>query len=251
MEGISHTYCDSGLELLCSAADIAAAAAAEAQTVPTTESATTTDSGTNTTAGTEAGMGNINARTNAITNAGNTHINTLHALSSRLPSPPFSVSSAATSPPKPNNLLASDLVAPATTSRTAATTSFVSNLTSTLAVASGSSVRATRAQLNVLEDLFRVNPVPSGVEHHHIAERLGMTRKSVRNWFQLSFLVNNRAKLRRLAQQGDENAGAFVQTMNDLQKRKSSEPYSMSWQVENNTKDSPPIIVVLPHEATP
>ncbi|KAJ3351886.1 hypothetical protein HDU83_008519 [Entophlyctis luteolus] len=90
---------------------------------------------------------------------------------------------------------------------------------------SGGSGRATRQQQQALEVVFRENPLPNGVMHHAIATRLGMTRKAVRNWFQ-----NSRAKVRRLAQQGDADAAAMLQTINDMQKQRISEPYSLDWQ---------------------
>ncbi|KAJ3403706.1 hypothetical protein CcCBS67573_g05957 [Chytriomyces confervae] len=55
-------------------------------------------------------------------------------------------------------------------------------------------IRATKSQVKVLLAMFTENPTPSGIMHHAIAEKLGMTRKAVRNWFQ-----NQRAKIRRLS----------------------------------------------------
>ncbi|KAI8611734.1 hypothetical protein BC830DRAFT_1083849 [Chytriomyces sp. MP71] len=57
-------------------------------------------------------------------------------------------------------------------------------------------VRANKAQLKVLQEIYDQNPTPTGLMHQAIAERIGMTRASVRNWFQ-----NNRAKMRRIAQE--------------------------------------------------
>ncbi|KAJ3208789.1 hypothetical protein HDU82_001921 [Entophlyctis luteolus] len=88
---------------------------------------------------------------------------------------------------------------------------------------SGGCARATRQQQQALEVVFRENPVPNGVMHHAIAARLGMTRKAVRNW-------NSRAKVRRLAQQGDADATAMLRAINELQRQRISEPYSLDWQ---------------------
>ncbi|TPX65142.1 hypothetical protein CcCBS67573_g08225 [Chytriomyces confervae] len=53
-------------------------------------------------------------------------------------------------------------------------------------------IRATKEQLKVLLSVFEENSTPTGLEHSQIGERIGMSRKAVRNWFQ-----NYRAKVRR------------------------------------------------------
>ncbi|KAJ3245880.1 hypothetical protein HDU78_008471 [Chytriomyces hyalinus] len=58
------------------------------------------------------------------------------------------------------------------------------------------SIRATKAQLKVLEKIFLENAMPSGMMHQAISERIGMSKKAVRNWFQ-----NQRAKVRRQEQE--------------------------------------------------
>ncbi|KAJ3073957.1 hypothetical protein HDU98_000259 [Podochytrium sp. JEL0797] len=61
-----------------------------------------------------------------------------------------------------------------------------------LAPPTSGNIRATREQLKVLHAIFEENPMPSGNMHNAIAERIGMGRNTVRNWFQ-----NQRAKMRR------------------------------------------------------
>ncbi|TPX65139.1 hypothetical protein CcCBS67573_g08228 [Chytriomyces confervae] len=56
--------------------------------------------------------------------------------------------------------------------------------------------RATKQQVKILMQLFHQNATPSGAQHDAIAQRLGMTKKAVRNWFQ-----NQRAKMRRVSQE--------------------------------------------------
>ncbi|KAI8828263.1 homeobox domain-containing protein, partial [Chytriomyces cf. hyalinus JEL632] len=56
--------------------------------------------------------------------------------------------------------------------------------------------RATKQQVKILMQLFNQNATPSGTQHDAIAQRLGMTKKAVRNWFQ-----NQRAKMRRVSQE--------------------------------------------------
>ncbi|TPX72047.1 hypothetical protein CcCBS67573_g05953 [Chytriomyces confervae] len=56
--------------------------------------------------------------------------------------------------------------------------------------------RATKQQVKILLQLFHQNATPSGAQHDVIAQRLGMTKKAVRNWFQ-----NQRAKMRRVSQE--------------------------------------------------
>ncbi|KAI8841511.1 homeobox domain-containing protein [Chytriomyces cf. hyalinus JEL632] len=56
--------------------------------------------------------------------------------------------------------------------------------------------RATKQQVKILMQLFNQNATPSGAQHDAIAQRLGMTKKAVRNWFQ-----NQRAKMRRVSQE--------------------------------------------------
>ncbi|KAJ3142490.1 hypothetical protein HK100_002933 [Physocladia obscura] len=62
-----------------------------------------------------------------------------------------------------------------------------------LAPPTSGTIRATKAQLKVLQKIFAENQMPSGQMHSAIADSIGMTRSTVRNWFQ-----NQRAKTRRL-----------------------------------------------------
>ncbi|KAJ3118889.1 hypothetical protein HK100_000523 [Physocladia obscura] len=62
-----------------------------------------------------------------------------------------------------------------------------------LAPPTSGTIRATKAQLKVLQKIFTENQMPSGAMHNAIAEKIGMSRNTVRNWFQ-----NQRAKTRRL-----------------------------------------------------
>ncbi|KAJ3061416.1 hypothetical protein HDU98_002676 [Podochytrium sp. JEL0797] len=57
-------------------------------------------------------------------------------------------------------------------------------------------LRANKRQLKVLFEVFAETPMPTATKHDEIAERIGMSKKAVRNWFQ-----NTRAKMRRLANQ--------------------------------------------------
>ncbi|KAJ3024393.1 UNVERIFIED_CONTAM: hypothetical protein HDU68_008217 [Siphonaria sp. JEL0065] len=82
-------------------------------------------------------------------------------------------------------------------------------------------VRATKAQLKVLEQIFEGNPMPSASMHKAIAERIGMTKQTVRNWFQ-----NQRAKVRRNASEGDKSAAVKVQYLNQIQHDRNSVKYA-------------------------
>ncbi|KAJ3403707.1 hypothetical protein HDU80_003818 [Chytriomyces hyalinus] len=64
--------------------------------------------------------------------------------------------------------------------------------TTTTSKQSREGIRATKEQLKVLLSVFEENATPTGLEHSQIGERIGMSRKAVRNWFQ-----NYRAKVRR------------------------------------------------------
>ncbi|KAJ3027537.1 UNVERIFIED_CONTAM: hypothetical protein HDU68_003623 [Siphonaria sp. JEL0065] len=61
-----------------------------------------------------------------------------------------------------------------------------------LAPPTAGTIRANKFQVKVLISIFAENPLPSGAMHEAIAERIGMSKKAVRNWFQ-----NNRAKARK------------------------------------------------------
>ncbi|KAJ3235199.1 hypothetical protein HDU81_000718 [Chytriomyces hyalinus] len=63
-------------------------------------------------------------------------------------------------------------------------------------------IRATKEQLKVLLAVFEENATPTGLEHSQIGERIGMSRKAVRNWFQ-----NYRAKVRRNSTRGGNGGG--------------------------------------------
>ncbi|KAI8611732.1 hypothetical protein BC830DRAFT_1044144, partial [Chytriomyces sp. MP71] len=52
--------------------------------------------------------------------------------------------------------------------------------------------RASKQQVAALMEVFEFQPVPSSQLHEQLAERLGMSKKAVRNCFQ-----NQRAKTRR------------------------------------------------------
>ncbi|KAJ3067156.1 hypothetical protein HDU98_009658 [Podochytrium sp. JEL0797] len=69
-------------------------------------------------------------------------------------------------------------------------------------------LRATKRQLKVLLEVFSETPTPTAALHDEIAERIGMSKKAIRNWFQ-----NTRAKMRRLANQraaGEEKGDGGV-----------------------------------------
>ncbi|ORY52314.1 hypothetical protein BCR33DRAFT_711650 [Rhizoclosmatium globosum] len=82
-------------------------------------------------------------------------------------------------------------------------------------------VRATRAQLKVLEAIFAENPLPSTQMHNSIAERINMSKQSVRNWFQ-----NQRAKVRRAANEGDKDAAVKVALLNQIQMERTQMKYA-------------------------
>ncbi|KAI8841504.1 hypothetical protein BJ741DRAFT_594404 [Chytriomyces cf. hyalinus JEL632] len=69
---------------------------------------------------------------------------------------------------------------------------YTSSSTATTSKQSREGIRATKEQLKVLLAVFEENATPTGLEHSQIGERIGMSRKAVRNWFQ-----NYRAKVRR------------------------------------------------------
>ncbi|KAI9097334.1 homeobox domain-containing protein, partial [Phlyctochytrium arcticum] len=52
-------------------------------------------------------------------------------------------------------------------------------------------VRTTATQLAILQQAFMADPMPSAAVRASVAERLGMTSRSVQVWFQ-----NKRAKLK-------------------------------------------------------
>ncbi|KAI8828261.1 hypothetical protein BJ741DRAFT_626823 [Chytriomyces cf. hyalinus JEL632] len=84
---------------------------------------------------------------------------------------------------------------PASIAYTSSTTTTTTTTTTTIKTASKQSregIRATKEQLKVLLSVFEENATPTGLEHSQIGERIGMSRKAVRNWFQ-----NYRAKVRR------------------------------------------------------
>ncbi|KAI9351212.1 hypothetical protein BDR26DRAFT_890888 [Obelidium mucronatum] len=82
-------------------------------------------------------------------------------------------------------------------------------------------VRANKAQLKVLESIFDETPMPSTQMHQAIADRIGMTKQSVRNWFQ-----NQRAKVRRSATDGDMLAAQKVNQLNQIQHDRLSVKYA-------------------------
>lgn len=59
--------------------------------------------------------------------------------------------------------------------------------------------RSSPAQLNVLEEHFLINPMPSHISRVELALRLNMTPRRVQVWFQ-----NKRAKVRRAIRNGEE-----------------------------------------------
>ncbi|KAJ3265674.1 hypothetical protein HDU77_004204 [Chytriomyces hyalinus] len=79
---------------------------------------------------------------------------------------------------------------PASIPYTSSTTT--AKTTTTTSKQSREGIRATKEQLKVLLSVFEENATPTGLEHSQIGERIGMSRKAVRNWFQ-----NYRAKVRR------------------------------------------------------
>ncbi|KAI9351211.1 hypothetical protein BDR26DRAFT_929706 [Obelidium mucronatum] len=82
-------------------------------------------------------------------------------------------------------------------------------------------VRANKSQLKVLESIFDETPMPSAQMHQAIADRIGMTKQSVRNWFQ-----NQRAKVRRSASEGDASAVLKVNQMNQIQHDRNAVKYA-------------------------
>ncbi|KAI9351213.1 hypothetical protein BDR26DRAFT_1003252 [Obelidium mucronatum] len=60
-------------------------------------------------------------------------------------------------------------------------------------------LRATKAQLVVLEAIFEETPAPSAAMHGAISDRIGMQLNAVRNWFQ-----NRRAKERKVKLVGEK-----------------------------------------------
>lgn len=59
--------------------------------------------------------------------------------------------------------------------------------------------RSSPAQLNVLEEHFLLNPMPSHISRVELALRLNMTPRRIQVWFQ-----NKRAKVRRAIRNGEE-----------------------------------------------
>ncbi|KAI9351210.1 hypothetical protein BDR26DRAFT_914586 [Obelidium mucronatum] len=102
----------------------------------------------------------------------------------------------------------STTTAQSTTSRV--TTEKTHNAQLFLAPPTSGTIRATRSQLRILLKIFSENPMPSGSLHNAIAERIGMSRNTVRNWFQ-----NQRAKIRRIEQDKLANAKKTLHT-NDI-----------------------------------
>ncbi|MDP2439511.1 MAG: homeobox domain-containing protein [archaeon] len=58
--------------------------------------------------------------------------------------------------------------------------------------------RSSPAQLNILEEQFLINPMPSHMARVELALRLNMTPRRVQVWFQ-----NKRAKVRRAIRNGE------------------------------------------------
>ncbi|KAJ3259909.1 hypothetical protein HDU77_001568 [Chytriomyces hyalinus] len=79
-----------------------------------------------------------------------------------------------------------------TESETVSSPASIPNTSTSTIRPSREGIRATKEQLKVLLSVFEENSTPTGLEHSQIGERIGMSRKAVRNWFQ-----NYRAKVRR------------------------------------------------------
>ncbi|KAI8828260.1 hypothetical protein BJ741DRAFT_626821 [Chytriomyces cf. hyalinus JEL632] len=100
-------------------------------------------------------------------------------------------------------------------------------------------IRATKSQVKILLAMFTENPTPSGIMHHAIAEKLGMSRKAVRNWFQ-----NQRAKIRRLSIQSDGDASGDGGEYGDMVRKMSSPQVTFMSLIEKGGLYSVPVTPV-------
>lgn len=77
--------------------------------------------------------------------------------------------------------------------------------------------RTTREQLDVLEQYFQMDKMPSQQARSDLAKKLGMSSRRVQIWFQ-----NKRAKLKRVAGQSGKSPDASSDS--DIGERENSSP---------------------------